>query len=800
MIKSSVLLLILILLSGCQKVPLEPGSLKTTRGNGQCLKPGQTSQPLEVTLYTAKIPGLFGGEGEERTMAGREVKFQLLTEGQNYLVSPACREVSVATDEGGSASVLLTVANHIGDLVVKASVIGKDGDELFCIFQLQSGVIRIGNKQEGDSGSVLDRETGVQVFRPDGAPWEGVPVDFELIQPRSGKICPAKAVTDSDGRALTTFTLGKETGEYILMAQPAFPDMSFRSVKLTALALNRRTMVMTVLGGLALFILGMKMMTEGLSRIAGNRMKKILELLTTNRIMGVMVGATVTAVIQSSSACTVMVVGFVNAGLMQLSQAMAVIMGANIGTTMTGQIVAFRIGDAAFPAIIIGLLMSMFWRGKKPGFLGELILGFGLLFLGMGMMTDTLKPLGISENFKHFFALFDCTPVNGVMPLGKVLGAVGVGTLFTAVVQSSSATIGLAMAMAGAGLLNFWTAFPLILGDNIGTTITALLAAIASNRRAKQAALFHSVFNIFGSLVMIGLLYVRFAGTPVFIAFVDWFTPGSVLADTPVNIERHIAMAHSFFNVSMAVMFLPLLGPLKMLIESLIKVDTREKIYLRYLEPHLLNTPALAFDQSVRELAYMLKVACKNVFRAYNEFIGIVADKDDKLIHKEEVVDRLQLEITDYLVQLSQRQLDEEESARLPALIHCVNDAERIGDHADSIRRFFEEKKEQGVLFGDEAKKDLHLLKELVEKQYLTVLKALEERDDESIKRALHIEEEINILSRRASQDHAQRVGNGCCEMRGGVLFSKMISNFERIGDHLSNIAERIPKIRSDSV
>ncbi|MGM0607973.1 MAG: Na/Pi cotransporter family protein, partial [Candidatus Muiribacteriota bacterium] len=494
----------------------------------------------------------------------------------------------------------------------------------------------------------------------------------------------------------------------------------------------------------------------------------------------------------SSSACTVMIVGFMNAGLLGLRQAMSAIMGANVGTTITGQIIAFNISELAYPAIILGIILYFFFKGKKIANWGECILGFGLLFLGMTTMSNSLYPLRESELFKTFFAMFDSTPVDGVVPFSNVIGAVIIGAVLTAVVQSSSATIGLTMALAGSGLINFYTAFPLILGDNIGTTITAVLATIGGNPMAKRAGIFHSIFNITGALVMVGLLYVQIDSQPIFLNFINRITPGDVFAGEALNIERHIAMAHSFFNVSMVIILLPFINYMAKFIEWIMPVREGE-IKISYLEENLLSTPELALEQGRKELLYMINVASKNVFRAYKDLIGDKKEtKKEKVLRREELVDTLQEDITDYIIKLAEGYITEEQSERIAPMLHCINDAERIGDLAGKIVRAGGERKKLKINFSSMELENMKKIKNLIEKNFKELNKAFE-GDGDAVKRIFKNEAEINSLTKEAvSKSSKHCVGPNCDDIRSSVLFIRAMSTFERIGDHIVNVADRI--------
>jgi phosphate:Na+ symporter len=335
-----------------------------------------------------------------------------------------------------------------------------------------------------------------------------------------------------------------------------------------------------VVGGLGLFIFGMKIMSEGLQKIAGRSMRRILEMLTKTTIAGVAVGAGVTAIIQSSSATTVMLIGFVQAGLLSLKQSIGVVLGANIGTTITAQIIAFKIHKYALPAIGLGVLLYFFIPRKKLKYIGQVILGFGLLFFGLAVMTSVFGPLKSSPEFRQFFVTFSKNPLLAVLT----------GAVLTMIVQSSSATVGITMTLAAVGLLDFVTAFAVILGDNIGTTVTAQLAALNANITAKRTAWAHTLFNLIGAAYMLILLNVKINGQPIFLYFINLITPGNVWAGQ--NIERHVANSHSIFNIVNCIIFIPLAGVMAFVVTKMIRGEVEVIEHgTKYLDNRMIITP-----------------------------------------------------------------------------------------------------------------------------------------------------------------------------------------------------------------
>lgn len=443
-------------------------------------------------------------------------------------------------------------------------------------------------------------------------------------------------------------------------------------------------LTLTVLGGLAIFVYGMGLMSDGLKEIAGEKLKAALGYMTRNRFFAILAGAGVTALIQSSSATSVMTVGFVNAGLLSLQQAIGVIFGANIGTTITGQIVSFKLDDIALPAVTLGVVGLMIAKRVFARGIWRTVLGFGLLFFGMTIMSSELKELARTPGFSKFFELFDCTPSqgSGYMPILSVLGAIAVGTLCTMIVQSSSATIGITIALANSGVISVWSAIPIVLGDNIGTTITAAFAAIGANSNARRTALAHAMFNILGTvwvtLSFFLVININGINAPAFFHAVNALTEGNgLLGENP---GRHVAMAHSIFNVANVIVltaFIPLIAKIctKILKENPGKGDS-------ILEPRFLATPEIACVASVRALTDMLRRATTLTQVAVRSALGEAQITRDVLQEKEDAIDERQNAIRDYLVGISQHKINSRIASSLPEILHCVNDTERISDLA----------------------------------------------------------------------------------------------------------------------
>jgi len=555
--------------------------------------------------------------------------------------------------------------------------------------------------------------------------------------------------------------------------------------------LMNQKLIFGLLGGLGLFLFGMKTMSEGLQKVAGDRMRKILSALTANRFIGTLVGLAVTAIIQSSSATTVMVVGFVNAGLMSLVQSIGIVLGANIGTTVTAQIIAFKITKFALPAIGVGTAFKLFSRSKKWSYIGEIVLGFGLLFFGMDVMKHAFDPVKSSEAFKHFFTIVGDNHLLGVL----------IGAVMTMVVQSSSATIGITLALASSGLLSFEGSVALILGENIGTTITANLAAIGTNLAARRTAIAHFLFNFIGVMYML-LLF------PVFMHFIDAITPGDAdfivqtqeqaanfavaIGDKPF-ISRHIANTHTLFNIINTIIFLPLVGVLAKLSTMLVRGHDEEmEFHLKFIDNRVLNTPPIALGQARAETKRMGHVAMEML----DETTAFLRDGNTKRIpvleKKEELTDLLQKEITDFLVALSQKSISQETSKALASLMHMVNDLERVGDHCENLWRLGLRQIDQKVAFSDVGNQEMVEIADKAKEFLGFVIEAMDRGDTSIYDKAHFLEDTIDNLETTLRNNHIARLNTGECAVLPGLIFIDMLHNFEKIGDHTFNVAEAV--------
>jgi phosphate:Na+ symporter len=542
-------------------------------------------------------------------------------------------------------------------------------------------------------------------------------------------------------------------------------------------------MIFITIGGLGLFLFGMVLMSGGLKRIAGQKLKKILESMTGTPFKAFLVGAGVTAVIQASGATTVMAIGLVNAGMLTLRQAIGVIIGSNVGTTVTAWLVsisgALNITLYSLPAVGVGFLLHIRGRTRKLKGIGEVLLGFGILFLGIGFMKDSFAPLRESPRVHELFVSLS----------GKPILSICVGIVVTVLLQSSSAFIGIVqiLAMQGAFGSNWEAALnvsiPFILGSNIGTTITAQLAALQANRNAKRAAWAHTMFNVLGSVIAYPFAYFG-----LYRAFVQMISPWEL---GPSTIASEIAIAHTMFNVVNSGIFLLLIGVLEKVVVKLVpKIPSEVAMSPVVLEKHLLDAPEIALEQAKREIVRMAKTA-KRAFR--QSIDGIMEDDGKKLGSVGEIedfIDSLQYEITSYLSALSGHAISDGVSVRLPVLLHAVNDLERIGDHAVNIVEIAQRKIDQKLTFSESALAEAELLRKNADQMFDDVIAALENGDIRAAKAALAIERQINKAQVDFRRSHVQRMSEGACTAEAGLIFIDLVDNVEKIGDHLTNIAQ----------
>lgn len=527
--------------------------------------------------------------------------------------------------------------------------------------------------------------------------------------------------------------------------------------------------VMMLLGGLGLFLYGMKLMGDGLEMAAGSRLKKIVEKLTRNKYMGALVGLIVTMVIQSSSSTTVMVVGFVNAGLMTLAQATGVIMGANIGTTVTGLLIAIKLNDLAPIAIFIGVVMIMFIKKTSYKHVGQIIAGFGILFMGMTNMGDALAPLSESQMFKDMMSTFS-NPLLGVL----------IGLVFTAIIQSSSASVGVLMALAGQGVVPIESAVFVIFGQNIGTCVTAVLSCIGTNRTAKRTATVHLLFNIIGATLFICI--------SLFTPFISWIKMAA-----PDNILMQISIVHITFNVVTTAILLPLSDYLVKLACIVIpgEDEKREAKSLKFLDARILKTPPIAVAQVLKEVARMGDLARKNYLMAMDMLFTGNVEKMEELEDNEEVLNFLNTNITEYLVKINSLELEDNDRKLVGALFHVVSDFERIGDHGENIAEQAIQLQTTKTTFSEQALQELHQMQDKVISVLDDSCRLFQERkmDFDLAYRINSTEDSIDDMAKTCKENHVSRLNQSLCTAQGGAIYNDLITNLERIADHSTNIA-----------
>ncbi len=527
-----------------------------------------------------------------------------------------------------------------------------------------------------------------------------------------------------------------------------------------------------LLGGLGLFLYGMTIMGDGLQKSAGDKMKRIIEVLTNNRIMAVVVGALVTMIIQSSSATTVMVVGFVNAGIMTLTQAAGVIMGANIGTTVTAQIASLNLDAIAPIAVGIGVGIWLFTKNKRIKSMAEVLLGFGILFIGMNLMKNAVGPLNEYSGFRELLLAFGSgTFIDSLM-------GIFTGFLITAIIQSSSATTGVLIALASGGLLPIEAAMPIVFGTNIGTCVTAMISSIGANRTAKRAAFIHLIFNVIGTIL--------------FMIFFKNLTVYLVKMLSPNDAARQLANAHTLFNLLNTIILLPFANFLVILSTKVIKIKEYEKtepIEIKYLDERMLETPSIAIVQVLKEIWNMGHSTLESYRTAMNAFF----EQNEKLVQEtfriEQVINDMEREIAEYLVKLSNTPLSAKQHELVDQLFNTINDIERVGDHAENLAELVMYSIENRLVFSDIAVEELRTMHERVMKSYSQAIEALKTGDINMARRVIEREGEIDHIEKSLRASHITRLNKQLCSPSSGVIFLDMISNLERIGDHAAKVA-----------
>nr|WP_251127353.1 MULTISPECIES: Na/Pi cotransporter family protein [unclassified Exiguobacterium] len=529
-------------------------------------------------------------------------------------------------------------------------------------------------------------------------------------------------------------------------------------------------MLFMFFGGLGIFLFGIKSMGDGLQKSAGNRLRDILDKYTTNPFLGVLAGIIVTVLIQSSSGTTVITVGLVSAGFMTLRQAIGVIMGANIGTTVTAFIIGFDVGEYSLPMIAIGAVLLFFFKKERYQHLGQIIFGLGALFYGLELMGDGMRPLRSSEYFIDLTQSMSDNPFLGVI----------VGTVFTVIVQSSSATIGILQELYAGGSIDLSAALPVLFGDNIGTTITAILASIGASVAARRAAAAHVIFNLIGTTIFMILLIP-------FTNYIYWITDFLAIED-----KMQIAFAHGTFNVVNTLIQFWFIGSIAWLVTKLVPgedsiVDTKAQ----HLDPIFIQqSPSIAVEQAKYEVIRMGDFAKLGLDEARNYLTSGDKKHAEKSAHIEEALNSLNAKITDYLVKLAAVDLTEQESQEHKTLMHAINDIERIGDHVENIIELIDYKTATKVTLSSEAQKELTEMYDLTRATLEKSLQTLASGDMVEARKVIEMEAKLDMLERQFRKNHVVRLNTGACDGQAGMFFVDMLSNLERIGDHAMNITE----------
>lgn len=539
--------------------------------------------------------------------------------------------------------------------------------------------------------------------------------------------------------------------------------------------------ILTLIGGLALFLFGMNSMGQGLEKLSGSSLERILEKLTSNPIKGVFLGAVVTAVIQSSSATTVMVVGFVNSGIMKLSQAVGVIMGANIGTTMTAWILSLTgvegEGIMAFfkPAFftpilaIIGMILVMMCKSAKKKDIGTILVGFAILMTGMNLMSAAVKPLETNPDFQNILTLFT-NPLLGILA----------GAVLTAIIQSSSASVGILQAVSSTGAINFNMAVPILMGQNIGTCITAMLSSVGANKNAKRAAVIHLYFNVIGTVIFMIVYYTV-----------------TSLVDIPMLegevTETGIAIVHTVFNVFATALLLPFNKLLVKLACATIRDDKNEAAMAEdqfsALETRLLATPSVALEQC-KSVAVKMAECSRDTLKLSITLLSRYNDRDAEIIiENEDVIDSYEDKLGSYLLQLGSKNLTVNDSQTVNKLLHCIGDFERISDHAVNIMECAREMNEKGLQFSKKATEEINIFGNAITEIIDTAMIAFEHDDVEMAKAVEPLEEVIDHIRTEVRNRHIKRLRKGKCTIEMGFVLTDLITNYERVADHCSNIA-----------
>ena len=539
--------------------------------------------------------------------------------------------------------------------------------------------------------------------------------------------------------------------------------------------------IIPFIGGLGMFIYGMQIMAQGLENAAGSKMKSLLEALTRNKFMGVLLGALITAVIQSSSATTVMVVGFVNAGIVDLSQAMGVIMGANVGTTVTGWLVSsvewakfLSPGNLAPIAIMIGVIVMLTGKRRYTKDISSIIIGFGLLFVGITTMSSSVEPLQDSQAFRDMFVTLGRNPFMGIL----------VGAFVTAVIQSSSASVGILQSLAAAGLVPFNAAVYIIMGQNIGTCVTAIMSSIGAKKNAKTAAIMHLLFNIIGTVIFSILAIILFTGV-----FPE--------VGRGMISQTQISVVHTFFNIGTTVLLFPMSDWIIKLAKKLQKDDDNVADESRVLlDERILETPSIALQSTVSEVSRMGKIVIRTMERAKDVMFTMEQEAFDKIREEEDTVDKLCSSITEYAIKLSSLTINEKEHQQVASLLQIISDIERVSDYCENISEFAETLKNHRAEFSDKGKGELAEMSQVCADCFRYAVECFEENDKEKALRVIEKESQADQLEIRLRSEHMKRLAGHQCNTDAGIVFLDALVALERISDHARNIAEEVLSLK----
>ncbi|MDO4324500.1 MAG: Na/Pi cotransporter family protein [bacterium] len=531
-------------------------------------------------------------------------------------------------------------------------------------------------------------------------------------------------------------------------------------------------MIFQFVGGLGMFLYGMEAMADGLQRSAGSRMQKLLGILTENRLLGVLVGAAVTAIIQSSSATTVMVVGFVNAGIMNLMQATGIIMGANIGTTVTSWLVSMNewgelLSPDFFAPLFIGIgaLIRLFSKNHKKQEIGEIMLGFGVLFVGLSFMSSSISPYRDAPIFASAFQILGSNPVLGILT----------GAVVTAIIQSSSASVGILQTLALNGIVNWRSAIFITLGQNIGTCVTALISSAGAHKTAKRAAIIHLMFNVIGAMLFGVVMFVVFTAMPEFAA-------------SRIN-SVEISVFHTIFNVTNTLILFPFAGMLVKLSQKIIPEGAEEMKEELHLDARMMESPSFAMEAAENETMHMgelvlntLDISIKTICESTEEGVQQVFDGEEK-------IDRANKALTAYLAKINNLSLSDTQHLLIKNLMYTISDFERIGDHCENLAELAQEKLKGNLTFGEEARRELDEICQAVRQSVLYALEARKHPNMQDIRLTAKYEQDVDALQEDLREQHIIRLSQGTCSTEAGIIFLDVLSNLERISDHAKNIA-----------